>query len=472
MNIALLHYHLKPGGVTNVLKHQIRALSDRCKTVLLTGDPPDTPIHDRTLHIPGLGYSGPSAHTVDPEKVAGTISEALLSHFRNGCDLIHVHNPLLAKNIYFMDILQRLQEKGYKLFLQIHDFAEDGRPSAFFDEPYPANCHYGVINSRDYNILLESGLKPEGLHLLPNAVNPIRVPPSDVHAKNRHKKRLLYPVRAIRRKNIGEAILLSLFFNRKTLSITLPPNSPPDVKSYLGWKEFVKENGLPVEFDVGLKFDFHHLVASSDLFLTTSIMEGFGFSFLESWTGNKMLWGRILPEICSDFKNNGIRLEHLYQRLQVPVSWLESDALIETFVSRFTSHSDIFHLSVDQNKIRAYFIDTIRSGLIDMGLLNEYFQKKIISYVLSSKDNKRCLVDLNPYLTHPGRVDNESRLLSNNKSAVLKKYNIDVYQSTLINIYKKVIHNTVEHKIDKHILASRFLKPETFSLLKWGDDAG
>ncbi|MBW1642458.1 MAG: glycosyltransferase family 1 protein, partial [Deltaproteobacteria bacterium] len=61
MNIAIVHYHLKPGGVTNVIKHQIDALSDQCKILLFTGELSDPPIHDNTIQIPGLGYDAASA---------------------------------------------------------------------------------------------------------------------------------------------------------------------------------------------------------------------------------------------------------------------------------------------------------------------------------------------------------------------------------------------------------------------------
>ena len=302
MKLAIIHYHLKPGGVTSVIRQQLKALSGECDVLLLTGELPDTPVYGNTKLIPGLGYTGGSPAAYNPEETADMVVKTIFETFNGKCDIIHVHNPLLAKNIHFLRMLKTLQKKGCRLFLQIHDFAEDGRPSAYYrDESYIANCHYGVINSRDYSVLNQSGLTPEGLHLLPNTVTPIHVS----SAKRQQLNRILYPVRAIRRKNIGEAILLSLFFENHTLSITLPPNSPSDMIIYNGWKRFVSKNNLHVEFEAGLKNDFNVLVSSSDFFLTTSIMEGFGFSFLEPWTASKMLWGRAIPEICNDFINNG-----------------------------------------------------------------------------------------------------------------------------------------------------------------------
>ncbi|NIV99206.1 glycosyltransferase family 1 protein, partial [Candidatus Saccharibacteria bacterium] len=118
---------------------------------------------------------------------------------------------------------------------------------------------------------------------------------------------MVYPIRAIRRKNIGEAILLSLFFrDNETLVITLPPNSQADIESYEDWKAFVSDYHLRVEFDRGLNHPYEAIVASARYLLTTSIMEGFGFSFLEPWLFDKLVWGRKLTDICADFEVNGV----------------------------------------------------------------------------------------------------------------------------------------------------------------------
>jgi hypothetical protein len=59
------------------------------------------------LHIPGLGYDSQSQKIHDPEEVADNIIKAILTRWDNGCDilLLHVHNPILAKNIIFCNNL-------------------------------------------------------------------------------------------------------------------------------------------------------------------------------------------------------------------------------------------------------------------------------------------------------------------------------------------------------------------------------
>lgn len=468
MKIAIAHYHLKPGGVTNVIKHQIDAISNDCDVLLLTGKLPAEPIYNNTLEVPGLGYDTSSFDSLNPIKIANDLSEKISSEFGGKADILHIHNPTLAKNSQFQKILKEMQEKGYNLFLQIHDFAENGRPSAYFyDDPYITNCHFGVINSHDYDLLLRSGLKPKGLHLLPNDVVPITLP-TDISFK---KDRILYPVRAIRRKNIGEAILISLFINNKILSITLPPNSAVDIKSYQGWKYFIKKYNLNVEFDSGLHHDFEHLISSSEYLISTSISEGFGFSFLEPWTADKFLWGREIATVCNDFTQNGMRLDHLYKHLNVPVDWIGENRLIDAYMKCISDNTKKFNLPVNYKKTHKFLLAKFKSKVIDFGLLDEPFQKEIISKVLSSKKCGDVLRQINSYLTQPGHAKDTNEIISNNKKAVLQKYNRLNYKTNLISIYKKVANESVTHHIEKQILASYFLNPDNFSLLQWNDYA-
>ncbi len=469
LKIAFIHYHLKTGGVTTVLRQQVESILDTCDLLVLSGDPPESPFLCDVVHIPGLGYEIPGRNPMDPERIATAIIEAIHLKWNNGCDLVHVHNPTLKKNANFLKILNVLKKRGLKLFLQIHDFAEDGRPLSYFaEEEYIENCHYGVINSRDYNILLKTGLKKEGLHKIFNTITPFHFNAEDAILKNY----ILYPIRAIRRKNIGEAILLSLFFKKNALLvITLPPNSPADFNSYENWKTFVMENKLNVIFEAGLTHKFSDLVLSSDFLITTSITEGFGFSFLEPWTANKYLWGRKLPDICQDFEQNSIRLNHLYTRLDVPMDWIDNDMLFYTWKSGIQKVSALFGATIDDIFIKTAYEKATTNDVIDFGLLNEPFQKKIISTVLSSKANRNKLIHLNPFLSNPGSVSNKDELIQNNMDAVLFNYNQSKYREKLIGIYKKVTRDNVCQKIDKKILLSEFLRLNNFSLLKWCDNA-
>ena len=465
MKIAYIHYHLKTGGVTTVLKHQVEAVRDVSEILVLAGEPPESPFPTETIHIPGLAYDSVAGKVHDPTEVAESIIEAIRSRWEDGCDILHVHNPTLAKNKNLLNILKILQRKNIRLFLQIHDFAEDGRPLFYYLEEYVPDCHYGVINSRDYEILLNTGLNEKGLHLISNIIIPFDFKPEDPVTD----EYILYPIRAIRRKNIGEAILLSQFFQQgETLAVTLPPNSPADIKSYNDWKTFVETENLPILFEAGLRYDFKELVRSSKFLITTSITEGFGFSFLEPWTAKKILWGRKLPPICRDFEKNGIQLNHLYTSLEVPTDWIGKRAFYTEWKSWFLKSCQNFNYFPEADKIDNAYKMITRDDTIDFGLLHEPFQKKIISRILDSKADKARLISLNPYLSQPGKTPGEN-LIQKNRKAVLDCYSKSIYRRRLLEIYTRVMKDTVQLRIDKKRLISAFLDPENFSLLKWSD---
>ena len=116
MKIAIVHYHLKPGGITTVIKHQLEALSNDCEVLLLTGELPDPPIYGNTILIPELGYNNASTKLSNPEEVANILSQTIISTFGDKCDVLHIHNPLLAKNSHFLTILKSMQQKAISFF--------------------------------------------------------------------------------------------------------------------------------------------------------------------------------------------------------------------------------------------------------------------------------------------------------------------------------------------------------------------
>ena len=466
MKIAFLHYHLKTGGVTTVIRQQIEAVGKNCVTMVFAGSPPQGQFPANLFIIPELAYSSEYKKPYDPDEVADKITKAIQSRFNGPCDVLHVHNPTLAKNKQFLDMVRSLQKRGLNLLLQIHDFAEDGRPLNYFPDEYPSDCHYGVINQRDYDILLDAGLKREGLHRLANAVDPHRLKAQP----ELEDLLVLYPIRAIRRKNIGEAILLSLFFRQgERLVFTLPPNSPADVKSYEGWKAFVRDLKLNVEFDAGLTHDFEALVLAARYLITTSITEGFGFSFLEPWLFAKLLWGRKLPDICRDFEMNGIQLDHLYTRLNVPVDWIGPRRFHRRWTACASKACELFNLPITKAHIERAFDAVTSDGIIDYGLLDESSQKKAVSTLISGKQYAEKLAETNPFLSKPGMVAGKKALIEANSRAIADSYAPALYRRKLLDVYLKASTTQVKHKIDKTALATAFLNLKRFSLLKWGE---
>ena len=99
-----MHYHLKTGGVTTCLKNQVEALKNDCDVCVITGELPQTAFPAKTIHIPELAYSADYHRSFEPEKVAATVVQAIESNFSGPSDIVHVHNPILAKNKNFLKI--------------------------------------------------------------------------------------------------------------------------------------------------------------------------------------------------------------------------------------------------------------------------------------------------------------------------------------------------------------------------------
>ncbi|MBN2330177.1 MAG: hypothetical protein JXR73_23765, partial [Candidatus Omnitrophica bacterium] len=204
--IALLHYHIQPGGVTRVMQHAVRALESQYAFTAITGENDSIDamrdLHCSILELPGLGAMGyariPSEERASssltdihgmPLGGAGALAERILQSAGSSqfYDVCHIHNHSLGKNPVFTEITHQLAMKGQRLLLQIHDFAEDGRPrnynflrrhlesnhpGAFRRILYPqaSHVHYAVLNARDRRMLEQAGVPADRLHDLPNPV--------------------------------------------------------------------------------------------------------------------------------------------------------------------------------------------------------------------------------------------------------------------------------------------------------------
>ena len=214
------------------------------------------------------------------------------------------------------------------------------------------------------------------------------------------------------------------------------------------------------------------LVQSAKYMITTSISEGFGFSFLEPWMANKSLWGRKLPDICIDFESNHVNLDHLYTKMLIPLDWIGVSAFKKKWIEAYRHAFGRFGQPLIATHIRDRYEGIIEDGKIDFGILNETFQKVVITRLLSNERDKNEIIRLNPRIVD-GKNDiiAEERIL-NNKKAVMKYYHQKDYEKRLIDIYTKVGRHVVAHEIDKSILFSMFITHTNFSLLKWSSYRG
>jgi hypothetical protein len=302
------------------------------------------------------------------------------------------------------------------------------------------------------------------LHYLPNAVRVLNpeTPAEPTGAC------FLYPVRGLRRKNVGEAILLARLTNPSLpLAVTQPPTSPQDVASYNDWRKFCSRLGLQVFFDHGKRYAFAELLTAAHSMLTTSISEGFGFAFLEPWTAGRFLWGRRLADICPDFEAAGVQLDHLYDTIDIPLGWVEKETLRHRWTRCLREAYGRFHGVIGQRAVDAAWHKAAAGDLIDFGMLAESMQRDIIRRVIGDRAAARRLKSINPRLKDAGRVDGMLERIDINRRAVLKAYSLDAYRRKLMAAYRGVVDRAVHHSIDRGQLLDHFLRRGRFSLLKW-----
>jgi hypothetical protein len=476
MRIALLHYHLKRGGVTSVVINQAQALTEAGDEALVIAgeDSPELPGISLAV-VAELRYDldrnlPPESDSEELERRARELADRILAAMqaRWGCpaDILHAHNPLLHKNAALIRALDILQNRGVCLLLQNHDLPEDFRPNVYArSEEYPANCHYAVINSRDRSFLQRAGLKPEGLHLLPNEVRPIKP------AANRERSRYVYPVRALQRKNIGEALLLSLFIPRgRTVAVTLPPTTERDLGIYRNWLDFARELDLGVEFELGLRASLEEVYGSALGIITTSVKEGFGFSYLEPWTAGRTVMGRRLASVCRDFENAGVRFDSLYSSLMIPMVYLSPTALREKLERTMLTVYKRFGVEPPRHITKTMWEEVVSRDSIDFSRLDEKTQEGILRIMVSNRRVFQDIADLNPFLQGLAAWEPDEDLVEANNRQVRQTYGREPILALLRQAYQAAMHTPVTHKIAKSILLELYLDPARLSLVGVGND--
>jgi hypothetical protein len=467
MNVAYVHHHLRPGGVTRVILDEIESLGGKVNALIITGERPSIPLSSPWALIPSIAYDAESGEKAVTEAVAGSISAAARMAWRDEPCVFHVHNPTLGKNRALAGALKILHERSERLLLHIHDFAEDGRPDLYSTEEYPSDCHYAVINRRDYGILRRAGLGEGGLHYLPDAVRPLEAPGprGNSGASGPGRGLVLYPVRAIRRKNIGEAVLLSLFIPEgQTVGVTLEPTGALDRRSCGDWKDFVRDEGLPVLFGLGNERGLDAVLGETTSMITTSVKEGFGLTYLEPWTARRMLFGRKL-DICSDFTDRGLRLDHLYGCLRIPFDLFSLDAFERKWRKCYAERLERYGMAGDEERVEDFFHDLNEEGCVDFGCLSEDLQRDVLRRLAREAKSRSKLVERNPFLSGMFAPSDAGSIVETNRRIVLREFSSENTGIRLREVYETVLRRQVRHKIDKREVVRAFNSPIHNNLL-------
>lgn len=476
--VAVIHYHLRPGGVTRVLERAVEALGDEVDLLVLTGEasaPGDllTPI---TEPFHALEYS--DEKLPDAEKRAEDLRFTARCLLGRDPDIWHIHNHALGKNSFTPKLVWHLANAGCRILLQQHDFAEDGRPENYRllrkhlgDELnkvlYPVADHvwYAPINFRDKAFLEGIGIR--NVHELPNAVAK-----NEAQTSLPLKKTIVYPARAIRRKNMGEFLLWSLLAPEGyTFQSTLAPQNPVWRDCYNDWVDFAHELNLPVEFDAGRRNNFSELVQTAEALISTSIAEGFGLAFLEPWLEGKVLVGRNIPEITSDFTAEGLDLEMLYSSLPVPLEWAGESRFFNALETAM-KHSYAAYAKPWQNEyLEQAKVALVIDGKVDFGILDEPLQRNVIQHLVDNPADRTLLPPLSCEALakqYPGPRPPATRLIANNQKVVRDHYSIEAYRKRLLGMYRDLAATEPGRvaSANPEALLNEFLKPERFNLLR------
>jgi len=144
--------------------------------------------------------------------------------------------------------------------------------------------------------------------------------------------------------------------DRFQLVISLPPTSPADVDACRHVEQLIRRCCIPASIGFGRTLarrpptepagpgqipTLADLFAAATAVLTTSIQEGFGYVFFEPWLLNKAVLGRNLAWLTCDFQAEGLRLDHLYDRLLFPADWLSAEQRNQLRQSYRTRHDHL-----------------------------------------------------------------------------------------------------------------------------------
>lgn len=481
--IAMVHYHLRRGGVTRVIQNAVEALKrSPVRCVVLTGEAPseDFKVNVPVVVVEGLGYDEHGALPT-PENLVERARQGVRDAVGAEPALWHIHNHALGKNAVWTQAVSRLADEGEALLLQMHDFAEDGRPAnyRYLTEhlnpsgqaemgrilyPQAARTQYALLNSRDHRIMRRAGVSESRAHLLPNAVWTGAKDEEPNEQRNTDQPLWLYPSRAIRRKNIGEFLLWSaLDEDGGRYGITLAPQSPKEVPIYKQWKSFASEQRLPVLFEMGLTHDFHQLLASASALVTTSIAEGFGLAFLEPWLAGRPLFGRDLPEITSEFVDEGIDLHGLYTELTVPLDWIDQGDFRAKVRDALQPMRQAYGQTYAEEDADEVVQAAVSGDRIEFSRLDESLQQSVIAKVRASRA-ARAAVMPERLITEPHA---DGQVLANRKR-VRVQFGLEQYRERLLAAYHAVMDGggASPPPVPARAVLDQWLAPERFYLLR------
>lgn len=357
MRLVVFHYHDRPGGVRQVISQGLPALVARLggveEVVLLLGEVTDAAwgrelagglagVRLRIVVHPEFGYRSGQPQMIREE--ARAILDKVLSGEGTLC---WAHNLSVGRNLPLLRLLPSFaRAAGARLWLHHHDWWWDGRWARWRDWqaagiqdleealeislPDGRHIHHWCVNRADLpwvrqragNAATWVGNPLPDPHL-PDS-NAIRQAAAWLREKAEGRRVWLAPVRALRRKNLAEAILLASASAEPAVVVTTGgPSSPGEVPA---WEQICQAANrhrwrfVPAVLSPGNRGvpPLAALMAAADAIMMPSLQEGFGLPYLEAAALNQPLLARALPDVRTNLAALGCTLPSAYAT--VPVS--------------------------------------------------------------------------------------------------------------------------------------------------------
>lgn len=438
----------------------------------------------QVIYIDGLDYDTLNADQTTEntrlrgQRLADEIHQALAAHQIDPLDaghqtILHWHNHSLGKNVSIPVAIDQLTERyQYAQLLQIHDFAEDFRPtnlselaSASADEPidrlaalnrfcYPGRrgIHYATLTSGDADLLKKLGIPENQIHCLPNNVT---LGEQATQSRSAAKEKVgqaigvsgefqwyLYPIRGIRRKNLGETLLLSQLMDKQTyFAITLPPTTQIEADSYERWRTIAEAHAPRTVFDAGTfpQVSFHDNIAAADCILSTSVAEGFGMAYLEPWLAGRGVVARDLPGVTEDFRRRGLALQRFYTSVDIPGSprWI-AQCQARTAMARHNAWQEVPREILRFSETADASTDITTASTIDFATLSCGDQIDVIKRIDRDPLFKRRVQNANQVLLDWLQQDFEASTLRHNEQIVRQYYGMQACSDRLLQTYREL----------------------------------
>lgn len=498
MNVVLLHCHYDRGGVTSVVLNQMSSLisDDGVQKILLvsaprsSGLPEHLPDKVSRFEVSQLDYDLRSFGVDITRQRVSEISQLLTQLFhQEGLTprdtILHWHNHSLGKNVALPGVVKELATDGWRSMLQIHDFAEDYRPlnysnliraigandSSTVDHylyPVAPQIHYCTLTRSDAEILQQRGVPNSTIGFLPNSVAFDRRDQKEALEEQEEKLTLVrkafdlpmdsrwcvYPVRGIRRKNVGEFLLLSQLSREDRFSaITLCPTTSVEEKSYRRWKDVAHRYAPRAVFDAGHRegVSFQDNLLASDLILSTSVAEGFGMAFLEPWLLGRPVLARRLKNVIPDFESFGLKLHQFYRSIPIPgnPSWIGicKREWREQFRKSWAGipASMIPRVSIDE----VFSTQVNDSDQIDFALLSPARQIEVLQKISADNGFQAAVRDRAAEVVQALDAPMSHDVIQHNAEMVRSEFGLSSMQERLRHLYSRLLAIAVGWNISR-----------------------